>query len=35
LMPWMIVGALLAAAAGVTMAALGRRGVQQRLKEYR
>ena len=35
LMPWMIVGALLAAGAGVAMAALGRRGVQQRLKEYR
>lgn len=35
LMPWMIVGALLAAAAGISMAALGRRGVQQRLKEYR
>lgn len=35
LMPWMVVGALLAAGAGVAMAALGRRGVQQRLKEYR
>lgn len=35
LMPWMVVGGLLAAAAGVAMAALGRRGVQQRLKEYR
>ena len=35
LMPWMIVGALLATAAGVSMAALARRGVQQRLKEYR
>lgn len=35
LLPWMVAGAVLAAIAGIAMAALGRRGVAQRLKEYR
>ncbi|MFT4166242.1 MAG: hypothetical protein QM650_13465 [Microlunatus sp.] len=35
LAPWMIVGGLLAVAAGIAMAVLGRRGVELRLKEYR
>lgn len=35
LRPWMIVGAVVAGLAGIAMAVLGRRGVAQRLKEYR
>ena len=33
--PWMIVGAILSLIAGIAMAVLGRRGLAQRLKEYR
>ena len=33
--PWLIIGAILTFAAGVVMAVVGRRGVAQRLKEYR
>ena len=33
--PWMIVGAIASLVAGIAMAVLGRRGLAQRLKEYR
>jgi hypothetical protein len=33
--PWLVIGAVLSFAAGIVMAAFGRRGVAQRLKEYR
>ena len=33
--PWMIIGAILSLIAGIAMAVLGRRGLAQRLKEYR
>ena len=33
--PWLIIGAILTFAAGIVMAVIGRRGVAQRLKEYR
>ena len=33
--PWMIIGAILILIAGIVMAVLGRRGLAQRLKEYR
>lgn len=33
--PWLVVGAILSFAAGIVMAVVGRRGVGQRLKEYR
>ena len=34
-LPWLVVGAILTTAAGIAMAVLGRRGVGQRLREYR
>lgn len=33
--PWLVIGALLTLAAGIVMAVFGRRGVAERLKEYR
>jgi len=33
--PWMVVGSVLSLVAGIAMAVLGRRGLAQRLKEYR
>ena len=33
--PWLVIGSILTFVAGIAMAALGRRGVAQRLKEYR
>ena len=33
--PWMVIGAILSLIAGIAMAVLGRRGLAQRLKEYR
>ena len=33
--PWMVIGAILSLVAGIAMAVLGRRGLAQRLKEYR
>jgi hypothetical protein len=33
--PWMVAGAIISLAAGMAMAVLGRRGLAQRLKEYR
>lgn len=33
--PWLVIGAILTFAAGIVMSVLGRRGVSQRLKEYR
>jgi hypothetical protein len=33
--PWLIAGSVLTLAAGIAMAVLGRRGIAQRLKEYR
>lgn len=35
MVPWLVVGSLLSLAAGVVMAVLGRRGVAERLREYR
>jgi hypothetical protein len=33
--PWMVIGAISSLIAGIAMAVLGRRGLAQRLKEYR
>ncbi|HEU5483856.1 MAG TPA: hypothetical protein VFU98_03040, partial [Microlunatus sp.] len=33
--PWLVIGAVLSFAAGIVMAVFGRRGIGQRLKEYR